>query len=426
LKQHKAVSEVMREMIAQHLRRISLTIHYAMAQDNNHGTSEAAALFIGGLLLSNNGGGGQARRWQEKGRYWLENRVRHLIEKDGSFSQYSVNYHRLMLDALCLSEVWRREHKQKPFSKVFYQRARAATVWLRALTCEQTGDVPNLGSNDGAWIMLLTDTDYCDFRPTVQLAAVLFCDARAYGAEGTYDQALDLLNVSSLNHMDCQISQIFSDGGYVALKNKLATTFLRFPKFRFRPSHCDALHLDLFVRGENILRDGGSYKYNCDDKWLNYFSGTESHNTAQFDQRNQMTKISRFLYGQWLSGHHDESVQKTPEHVSFSAGYTDWVGASHKRRITLIDNKVTVEDKVFGFKRGAVLRWRLIPGAWVLNGSMVSKRGIQIKVSSDSEVEKIEICEGWESRYYGRKDSLPVLEVTVCRESTIITEISWV
>ena len=42
------------------------------------------------------------------GRYWLENRVAHLVEPDGSFSQYSINYHRVLLDTLCMVEIWRR------------------------------------------------------------------------------------------------------------------------------------------------------------------------------------------------------------------------------------------------------------------------------------------------------------------------------
>ncbi len=40
----------LKDFIYQHLERISANICYAIAQDNNHGTSEAAALFIGGLV----------------------------------------------------------------------------------------------------------------------------------------------------------------------------------------------------------------------------------------------------------------------------------------------------------------------------------------------------------------------------------------
>ena len=42
-------------MITLHLVRIAATLPYAIAQDNNHGTSEAAALFIGGAWLDATG-----------------------------------------------------------------------------------------------------------------------------------------------------------------------------------------------------------------------------------------------------------------------------------------------------------------------------------------------------------------------------------
>ena len=42
----------LRDLVRVHLQRIAPTVCYAMAQDNNHGTSEAAALFIGGSWLA--------------------------------------------------------------------------------------------------------------------------------------------------------------------------------------------------------------------------------------------------------------------------------------------------------------------------------------------------------------------------------------
>src|SRR3546814_7985904 len=80
---------------------------YAVAQANNHATSEAAALFIGGSWLAANGsraGESLVRR----GRQHLEKQVARLVEEDGSFSQYSLNYHRVLLDTLSIVEIWRR------------------------------------------------------------------------------------------------------------------------------------------------------------------------------------------------------------------------------------------------------------------------------------------------------------------------------
>ena len=54
LKQTNNSTPALLSFIKAHLKRISPTIMYAVAQDNNHGTSEAAALYIGGSWLALN------------------------------------------------------------------------------------------------------------------------------------------------------------------------------------------------------------------------------------------------------------------------------------------------------------------------------------------------------------------------------------
>ena len=48
---HGKPSPILVKLMALHCARIMPTIRYAVAQNNNHGTSEAAALFIGGAWL---------------------------------------------------------------------------------------------------------------------------------------------------------------------------------------------------------------------------------------------------------------------------------------------------------------------------------------------------------------------------------------
>src|SRR5690606_6981941 len=173
------------ELVRLHLQRIESTLRYAIAQDNNHGTSEAAALFIGGSWLAAQGVR-NGKRWQQLGRKWLENRAGRLIGKDGSFSQYSLNYHRVMLDTFCMVEIWRQRQTLQRFSPRWYARSLAATRWLHTMVNAENGDGPNLGANDGARLLPLTDTDYRDFRPSVQLAMALFANTRVY-EEGVWD-----------------------------------------------------------------------------------------------------------------------------------------------------------------------------------------------------------------------------------------------
>jgi len=158
------------------------------------------------------------------------------------------------------------------------------------------GDGPNLGANDGARLLQLTDTTYRDHRPSVQLAMALFAGQRAYAEEGPWNHALQWLGVPLPQALASQPgSQVADDGGFAILRRGAAMAMLRYPRFRFRPSQADALHLDLWLDGDNLLRDAGSYSYNTEPKWLNYFGGTASHNTVQFDERDQMPRLSRFF-----------------------------------------------------------------------------------------------------------------------------------
>ena len=133
LKQTKNTTPALLSLVKAHLKRISPTIMYAVAQDNNHGTSEAAALYIGGSWLVLNGDN-DGVKWQKQGLNWLENRANKLIETDGSFSQYSVNYHRVMLDTYSLTEMWRQKHNLPSFTERLYTKLKAATNWLFYLT----------------------------------------------------------------------------------------------------------------------------------------------------------------------------------------------------------------------------------------------------------------------------------------------------
>ena len=427
LKQEKSLTPSFVEFIKQHLARIEPTLLYAMAQDNNHGTSEATALYIGGLLLKENGEVRLGKRYSNKGRYWLENRAKRLIEVDGSFSQYSVNYHRVMLDSYCLCEVFRKEFNQPLFSNILYERLKAATVWLYSFTQSDSGDVPNVGANDGAKLIPLTDTPYRDYRPSVQLASSLFLNEFKYQVDEKYHQVINLI-LGYGQKLECNPSlksQLFHNGGYAFLKNEVASLYFRCPSFKFRPGQCDVFHLDLWLNGKNLLRDGGSFSYNTDDKWLTYFSGVESHNTVQFDERNQMPKLSRFLYGSWLNSKKLSFDFANISNQTITATYIDSWQAQHKRSINLKSTKLLVKDDVSGFKQKAVLRWRLIPGNWVINDNEISNGVVSILIESNNAIKRLEVKQGWESKYYLSKTKLPVLEVEINDPGIITTLIQW-
>jgi hypothetical protein len=421
--EHEPCSDLI-QLIVAHLVRIKPTLSYAIAQDNNHGTSEAAALFIGGSWVHAQGHA-LGKHWEELGRRCFENRVKRLIETDGSFSQYSLNYHRMLLDTISMAEIWRQWQSLPPFSSLFYERARAAARWLYLFVNPTTGDAPNLGANDGTRLLPLTDTEYRDFRPSVQLAMAVFEGKRAYSGQGEYNTPFSWLDIPLPDKTAVAPGSVqLDDGGYAILRSDGWMVLLRYPKYRFRPSHCDALHLDVWHGADNFLVDGGSFSYNTDATWMNYFSGTAGHNTVQFDDREQMPRIGRFLLGQWLQAQHVAPLEEQDNSVTASAGYRDSQGAYHHRSVCLNTHGMSVNDQVSGFNQRAVLRWRLRSGDWRLENGTLRCERYSISVASDVPITRLELVKGWESRYYMKKTPLLVLEVEIHSAGHFMTEIN--
>lgn len=420
LGQDKTAQAGLVELICAHLQRIAPTMSYAIGQQNNHGTSEAAALFIGGSLVA--GHDRRATGWMNKGRRWLEERAQALISPDGSFSQHSVTYHRVMLDSYAFAEAWRLHRDLTPFTANLNSRLAAATRWLEAMTCAKTGDAPNLGANDGARLIQLSGCDYRDFRPSVQLAAALFDGRDAFGA-GDWNLPLQWLGIPSGQHQRPITSVTFDDGGYHALRAGPTLAVLRYPRFRFRPSQADALHLDLWHDGENLLRDAGTFSYNAKD--AAWFAGTSAHNTVTFDNNDQMPRLGRFLFGDWLKSEAVIAVQTTAVGICAAAGYTDRRGARHHRHVLLSPDGMNCTDTVSGVFTKGCLRWRLAPRDWVLSAGQVFDATDAVSVSSDQAHLDLNLTTEPESRYYQQRDEIPVLEVHFDRPCTIVTKVTF-
>jgi hypothetical protein len=425
LNQDQKLSLSISQLIEQHLSRIEPTLLYAVAQDNNHGTSEAVALFIGGIVLNVNSPNKKFRNWTNKGKYWLENRINKLVLDDGTFSQYSVNYHRLMLDSICLAEIFRKKTSNIKFSISSNKKIILAIDWLRYFS-DENGSCPNIGQNDGARIIPISGTKYNDFRPTVQLASVLFYGERAYSRVGIYDQPLKLLNINSTRVLPPKVNyKDFREGGFAYLSNESSRLFFRYPVFKFRPSHSDGFHVDLWVKGNNIFRDAGSFSYNTDKEWLDYFPSTKAHNTVQFSDREQMPKISRFLYGSWLRTAHISGIKTFNNTLSFSAEYKDFKQAIHNRSVYLSSDSLKVIDNISGFDSLATVRFRLPSSDFKVSVDTIECDDFRIKFSSTQNFTKVNLVDGWESIFYCKKEKIKVLELVVDKPSIIETTIIW-
>lgn len=420
------------EILVEHINRILPTVSFAKAQDNNHGTSEAVALFTLGVALGslssslkNSKTEQLAVQAETAGRKLLENRATHLISADGTFSQYSVVYHRLMLDTICFAECMRRRYQRAPFSKRFYERASAATHWLFSVVDSESGDAPNIGANDGALLFNANSNPFREFRPNCQLATALF------GSEPMYQQHTH--SMAQVFEIEIKAGSMQSDrfkpevigSGFKVARELSTFVVLKTPDDRFRPSQADALHLDVWHNGVNVIRDAGTYSYNANNE-VGELGSTQFHSTVQLDDQDQMPKISRFLYSRWLS---ESTINVKPAAVSeraqnrISSAYVSYMGGAHSRCVSVEAGRVQVSDDVSGAFKLGMLRWRVCPANWTIVANELRSEVATITLKSDQAL-SLSLTDSLESTHYLEIQPLPVLEVAFTRECRIETTIT--
>ena len=88
-------------------------------------------------------------------------------------------------------------------------------------------------------------------------------------------------------------------GGIYSGREDDTFTFIKCASYKDRPSHADNLHLDIWYKGQNLMRDAGTYKYYTDSNLMSYFTGSRSHCTVTLDDHDQMLKGQRFIWFNW-------------------------------------------------------------------------------------------------------------------------------
>lgn len=270
---------------------------------NNHIITEAVALFTVGVVFPFLP---KAAAWKKTGKTIFEKEIQYQIYTDGSYLQYSMNYHRVIIQLL----TWTLRLYQKnniPIPEHLRKKSISTLHFLYACMNKTNGHLPNYGANDGSLFFPLNDNQYRDFRPQLQALSVtlgldIFFDA-VYEDISWFG-----LRVQSHSTQHSAVTETFSftDGGYYVFKEKNTQTFIRCGNHTHRPSQADNLHIDIWCGNENILRDAGTYQYNCEKPLSDYYFGSRSHNTISINEYDQMLRGKRFIWFYWSRCKHAE------------------------------------------------------------------------------------------------------------------------
>jgi asparagine synthase (glutamine-hydrolysing) len=404
-------------LVAAQAERIYKNIAYAISTHSNHTISEAFGLWLVGLLFPELK---DAEKYLALGRKLLEQEVATQIFPDGTYSMYSLNYHRFILHIyLCVLRL--AELNESPVSHLISDRVAASVDYLSQLIDPESGKMPVYGSNDGALVLPLNNCDFTDYRPLLQLGAYLTKKQFLF-ERGPWDEDLFWLcggyPLSQRERAGVRerSQSSFPYGGTYLLRGANSKAILRCTDHRSRPSHADQLHLDLWIRGHNIACDAGTYLYSGQGIWRNGLAHTSVHNTVTVDRLDQMKMLTRFTWTNWSHGKvlkHDDQIWQG-EHDGYKR-LDDPV--AHKRTVlSLAEDRWLVVDHLNAQNQHHyALQWLLSDFSFEQQGSQLLLSVVSIKykvqlgmTAGNGKFSVVRAdpnsTRGWRSQYYGDKE----------------------
>ena len=389
-----------------------------IAVRNNHAITECLGIYTFGLLFPNFP---NSANWKRNGKKWFQNEISYQVYNDGTFLQFSMNYHRVLVQLFTWA-IQINKLNDLPFSDVVYIKAKKSLSFLLSCMNEKNGMLPNYGANDGALFFKLGVQEFRDYRPQLEaLSLSMGLKWRYSSSEEKYWYGLETTS-GNLVVTDQNALNSYKNGGYYIVKDNDDTTltFVRCGSHRDRPSQSDNLHLDLWIDGDNILRDAGSYKYNTIESDLNYFFGSKSHNTVTLGKNDQMLKGGRFIWYYWTQTLGAELIEIKDEFI-----FKGQISAFRQ-----IDNKALHKRKIN--KKKGIPAWEItdelihntnlpLVQYWHPSKSFFDKFEIIAKTIDGSEIIPL-IEEGYYSSLYGQKEK-SVQIVFTTQETKLITTI---
>jgi len=286
------------------------TIRTANDVPNNHIMAELTGLALVGSAFPEFR---RAAAWRETGLRLLNQQATAQTHPDGVNKEQATGYHRFVAELLLLI-VARSRQGALPHEPVLEKTLERMLDYV-FFTLTPVGTAPMWGDSDfGRALGFEQNKDFWDFRPILSAgAALLGRPDWKFAAGRFYAEAFWLLGSDGLGlweKLDArapeQTSRAFPQAGLYVIRDAWASdTDVAF--FRCGPfglggeghcahAHCDLLSFVLWVGGQPLLVDSGTYIYH--GAWRDHFRLTAAHNTVKVDGREQAIPMPNFNWQQ--------------------------------------------------------------------------------------------------------------------------------
>ncbi len=211
--------------------------------------------------------------------------------------------------------------------------------------------------------------------------------------------------------------------------------------------HADALSFQMYLEGEPVFADAGTYIYHIDGESRNWFRSTQNHNTITIDGKNQSEMLGAFLWGRRaqtrLVGHNLETVNAADgreteicrDDFYVEAEHDGYDPVIHRRKfvsdgtscLKIYDSLLEVETETdyglhFLLGNGCTLTEKAFGYYEIL-----TSKGSSLRIRIEAPQAVISIRDAWVSGEYGLRSGTKQIRANgkTSRDVTLVTTIEW-
>ncbi len=306
--------------------------HFSMnSSANNHLIGEAAGLLVACETWPY---WEQTDHWRQLSQEILEEEIVKQTHEDGVNKEQTLFYQQFVLNFFFAAKLI-ADAAGHPFSAT-YDRLMQKMLEFIASVLDVRGNIPMIGDGDDGYILRLSqEKEFCHYRSLLATGAAVYHRPEFKAKAGSLDDKSRWLlgdaSTEMYEELDTEgvalpLRRAFPKGGYYLLGDHFETGREVRMMIDAGPlgytsiaahGHADALSILLNVGGREFLVDPGTYSYQSDIKWRNYFRGTSAHNTVRIDGLDQSVIGGKFMWhykaesgcDEWVTGEQDDRFE---------------------------------------------------------------------------------------------------------------------
>jgi hypothetical protein len=335
---------------------------------NTHLSGEALALYVAGCALP------ELKASSHRaaiGRSILMQEATRQIRADGGHAELSAHYHRYSTDFYLLAaRVAQRANDSA--ASIFAEAARHQARYLRTI-CDETGQRPQLGDDDGGQAFPICGRPAEDCRDTLANAAIVLDEpALAIGPapEESYWMCGAGAAEMAVESTHWPSAALTASGYYVSRTTRGDHLVFDAGPHGFLNgghAHADALSCTLTVAGRPVLIDPGTATYTMDRELRDRFRSSMMHNTVVVGGRSQAEPVGAF---QWRGTTTAEApIWRSSTGCDYMEGtHAAYAPVRHTRAILAVhDVGWWILDHVLGAEAVATENFWHIHPAWIVS-----------------------------------------------------------